>query len=90
MKKTLGLIVLSFTIAAAAVVAIHTNTATAAGVAAVENWPQWRGPNLDGIGARGLERLLKARSGRSSPRLISIGKVDIHVGYHDHDECSIS
>lgn len=55
MKKTVGLTILSLVIAAAVAFAINTGTANAGGAPAVENWPQWRGPNLDGTsGETGL------------------------------------
>ena len=48
MKKTYGLTILSFMIAAVVIFAINTNKVNAEGSPATENWPQWRGPNLDG------------------------------------------
>ena len=48
MKKTFGLAILSFMIATVAIFAINTNKVSAEGSPVAENWPQWRGPNLDG------------------------------------------
>lgn len=55
MTKTLGLPILSLAITATTVFVISTGTAETSGAQAAQNWPQWRGPNLDGTtGETGL------------------------------------
>ena len=54
-KKTLTVTILSFSVAVAIVVAANAYPAGATGSAATENWPQWRGPHLNGTsGETGL------------------------------------
>ena len=48
MRKTFGLTILSFMVAGVAIFAVNTNKVSAESSPAAENWPQWRGPNLDG------------------------------------------
>ena len=48
MTRAFGLTFRSLTITATALLALSTGTARGTGVLAAENWPQWRGPNLDG------------------------------------------
>ena len=49
MRMTFGLTILSLVVAATAVFSVNNGTAGQVTTAlAAENWPQWRGPNLDG------------------------------------------